>query len=134
MWNKLSKFKNPALLILRLGIGLDYILLHGWGKLMGGPERWERIGMAMANLGIDLFPMFWGFMAASAETFVAACFALGIYFRPSSAILCFTMLVAVITHLAGGDGWGSASHALKMAILFGSFVFIGPGKYKMYKS
>ena len=35
--------------------------------MAGGPERYEELGGAMANIGITFAPMFWGFMAAITE-------------------------------------------------------------------
>jgi putative oxidoreductase len=131
MWDHLDKYKDLGLLVFRIGIGLSYFFIHGWSKLIGGPERWERLGGAMANLGIDFFPVFWGFMAACSESVVALLFALGYLFRPSSALLAITMLVATVAHLAGGDGWSGASHSFKMFIVFSSFIVIGAGKYKL---
>jgi putative oxidoreductase len=131
MWKHLSKYRDIGLLTLRLGVGFSYLFIHGWGKITGGPERWERLGGAMANLGIDFFPVLWGFLAACSETLVALFFAIGFFFRPSSAILAFTMLVATIAHLAAGDGWSGASHSFKMFIVFSSFIVIGAGKYSV---
>lgn len=133
IWNRLEKYRDLGLLILRLGIGIDFIWLHGWGKLMGGPDKWVNYGDVMAQLGLDFFPAFWGFMAAFSETFVALFFAIGLFFRPSSAILAFTMLVAVFAHISGGDPWTAASHALKMVFVFGAFIAIGPGRYSLDK-
>lgn len=123
-----------GLLLLRVGVGLSMILFHGWGKLTGGPERWERIGANMGNLGIDFAPMFWGLMAAVSETFCSALLALGVLFRPAAALLAFTMIVASLRHLslpAGepNSGWSGASHALELLAVYVALLLIGPGKY-----
>ncbi len=125
------QYRDVGLLILRLGVGLDFFFVHGLPKLLGGPERWERVGASMQYLGLDFAHTFWGFMAAFAETFGGLCFALGLFFRPMTFLLAFTMLVATIRHLATGDGWGGASHALKMFFVFTGFLFIDPGKYSL---
>ena len=58
-----------ALLILRVGIGIMFIL-HGYPKMMGGMEKWILLGSyGMSSLGIDYFPAFWGFMSAFSEFF-----------------------------------------------------------------
>ena len=31
---------DVGLLILRLGFGLGFVYYHGWGKIVGGPDRW----------------------------------------------------------------------------------------------
>jgi putative oxidoreductase len=121
-------YANAGLFVLRIGIGIMYIY-HGAPKLAGGPERWEKVGMAMSHLGIDFMPAFWGFMAASSEFFGAVCLMLGLLFRPASFFMAFTMAVAATMHLKSGDGLLVASHAIENCILFISLFFIGPGRY-----
>ncbi|MEM9407677.1 MAG: DoxX family protein, partial [Acidobacteriota bacterium] len=57
-----------ALLVLRLGFGVSMFAFHGWGKISGGPELWERLGGVMALFGISFAPVFWGLLAALAES------------------------------------------------------------------
>ncbi|WP_276496822.1 DoxX family protein [Pontibacter litorisediminis] len=124
------KSKNFGLLLLRVGIGVMFIL-HGWPKMAGGAERWEAIGQNMGLLGIGFAPVFWGFMAAFAEVVGGALLLLGLLFRPAVVLLLITMIVATIRHVAGGDGFGGYSHSLEAAILFASLLFIGPGNYSL---
>jgi putative oxidoreductase len=123
-------YRNTGLLLLRIGIGIMFIL-HGWPKMAGGPERWARIGANMQLLGIEFAPEFWGFMAAFAETVGGALLVLGFFFRPVLILLVITMLVAGMRHVSAGDGFGGYAHALEAAILFFSLFFIGPGKYSL---
>lgn len=126
------KYKDLGLLILRIGIGLMFIL-HGWPKLMGGPEKWEQIGKTMELVGIDFAPVFWGFMAGFAEVVGGALIMFGFFFRVACILLVITMLVATTHHITAGDGFGGYSHSLEAAILFFSLLFIGPGKYSLDK-
>jgi len=128
MWF-LSNKKDLGLLIIRIGFGFGFIYFHGWGKLMDGPERWERVGGAMANIGIGFGHTFWGFMAALTETLGALMFAAGLFFRPVSLLLAFTMLIAMISHISSGRG--NPGNAFKNISLFIGAYFIGPGKYSM---
>ncbi|GHA53534.1 DoxX family protein [Pontibacter akesuensis] len=127
------KWRHIGLLLLRVGIGIMFIL-HGWPKLAAGPERWEMIGQSTQVLGIDFAPVFWGFMAGFAEVVGGFCILLGFLFRPACMLLVITMLVATAKHAAAGDGFGGFSHALEAAILFFSLLFIGPGKYSLDNS
>ena len=127
------KYKDFGLLILRIGIGLMFIL-HGWPKLTGGPEKWEQIGNTMQLLGIDFAPVFWGFMAGFAEVVGGALIMLGFFYRIACALLVITMVVAALRHYTAGEGFGGYSHALEAAILFFSLLFIGPGKYSLDKA
>jgi len=125
-----SKRRDVGLLILRLGIGAMYVG-HGLPKLLGGPARWEALGRALSNLGVDFAPTFFGFMAAIAECGGGLLLAAGVFWRPALLLLLTTMLVATIKHLSDGDGFGATSHAAKAAILFFALLFIGPGRFRL---
>lgn len=126
------RFRNFGLLILRIGIGIMF-MLHGWPKLIGGPDKWEQVGQTMGLIGIEYFPVFWGFMAAFTEVVGGLLFALGFLFKPVCILLLITMIMATLRHYMGGDAFGGYSHAAEAAILFFSLIFIGPGKYSLDK-
>ncbi len=130
--SKLGKYNNAALLIMRLGLGF-MMILHGYPKLSGGAERWEKLGGAMSHIGIKFMPVVWGFMAAITETVGGLFFLLGLFFRPTSFLLFFTMLVAAAMHLGSGDTLMDASHAVELCIVFLAMIIIGPGKYAVDK-
>ena len=48
----MDRYRDVGLLILRLGFGLSFFWYHGYPKLAGVPETWERIGDAVATFGI----------------------------------------------------------------------------------
>lgn len=127
----MKQYRSIGLLIIRVGVGISYIVLHGWSKLTGGPEYWEAIGRNMSHLGITFVPVFWGFMCAFSETFGALLLALGLFFRPAATLLAITMCVAVVSHLANDEGWQVAAHALHMAMVFCGFIFAGPGRFSL---
>lgn len=129
----LGRLRNTGLLLIRLGVGLSFILLHGYPKLMGGPETWAMVGQSMGNLGIEYFPTFWGFSAGLIETLGGVLLIVGFLFRPTCILLAFIMLVAMVQHLSAGDGWGVASHALEVGMVFVGLLFVGPGKYSIDK-
>ena len=127
---------NLGLLLIRLGVGFSMLIFHGYDKISGGPETWEKVGASMGNLGLDFAPVFWGFMAAFAEFFGSIFLILGILHRPAAAILAFTMLVATVRHLslppeAAGAGWKGASHALELLAVYAGLLAAGPGKYRL---
>lgn len=130
--SSLGKYRNTGLLILRIGIGVMFIL-HGYPKLVGGPGSWEAVGNSMKHLGIEFFPKVWGVLAGVAETFGGFLLVLGLAFRPVCIALTFTMIVAATHHLVTGDGISGASHAIEAAFLFFSLILIGPGKYSVDK-
>jgi putative oxidoreductase len=126
------KYVHTGLLIIRLGIGIMFIL-HGMPKLFGGPDKWEAVGSAMGVLGIDFFPAFWGFMAGFAETVGGLLLILGLAFMPAALLMAFTMFIAFLKHYTGGDGFIGYSHALEAMILFIGLAISGPGKYRLSK-
>jgi putative oxidoreductase len=125
--------RDLGLLVVRVGVGLSMAIFHGWGKISGGTPMWERVGGSMAHLGIDFLPVMWGFLAAFSEFGCSILLVLGFLFRPAAAMLAFTMLVAVITHLnmppdSPSAGWNGASHALELGSVYLMLLLAGPGK------
>jgi putative oxidoreductase len=129
IWKTLERYRDLGLLIARLGFGLGFIYFHGWSKLVGGPERWAGTGSAMRHLGIDFGHTVFGFLAAFSESIGGLLIAAGLFFRPVSAMLCFTMIVASTSHFVTGQG--NPGHSFKNAFLFFGFILIGPGKYSL---
>lgn len=127
---QLDRFKDHGLLFARVGLGLMFIG-HGWPKMAGGPEKWEKLGGAMSTFGIDFAPTFWGFMAAFAETVGGLFLAVGFMTRPALLLLIGTMIVAAIKHAVAGDGFKGYSHATEAAITFIGLFLIGPGRFSL---
>lgn len=128
---KLPRSYDAGLLVIRLGVGLTFLWLHGWSKITGGPERWARLGGSLEPFGIAFAPEIWGLLAALAESLGGLLLALGLIFRPAAFALLMTMAIAVTSHLLDGDGWRGASHALKMAFVFLGLFVSGPGRYSL---
>jgi len=119
-----------GLLILRIGIGLAF-LGHGIPKLVAGPPVWEKLGGAMALLGVTWAPDFWGFMAAFAEAAGGLSLILGLLLRPFLIMLLFEMLLASYMHLHMGQGFNAASNALQMVVVFAALLVTGAGRYSL---
>ncbi|MEJ7693380.1 DoxX family protein [Daejeonella sp.] len=128
----LGKYRNTGLLIIRIGIGIMF-MLHGYPKLLGGPEMWTNIGGAMKYIGITFIPVAWGLAAAATETFGGFLILIGLAFRPVCVLLAFTMAIAATMHLSTGDGLTTASHAIEVGFVFLGLAFIGSGKYSIDK-
>ncbi len=130
--NSLDRFRDFGLLLMRVGIGVTYILIHGGPKLLGGTERWAELGGVMSLVGIEFMPALWGFLAAFAESVGALLLAVGFLTRPALILLTITMLFAIGAHwILWEDDWSTTSHALKMAIVFLGLFFVGPGRYSV---
>jgi len=130
MSNPREHVVDIALLVLRVGLG-GMMLTHGVPKLLGGPDTWEKLGGAMAYVGLDLWPTLWGLAAALTETVGAVLLALGLLTRTSAGFLMVTMMVAAAMHLGKGDGIGGASHAIEDGIAFLTLLVAGGGRYSI---
>jgi putative oxidoreductase len=130
MWKNLSNYSDVALLFLRLSLGTFFIWIHGWQKLAGGITKWKALGGAMKHVGITFWPGFWGFMAAASETLVMGLIIIGLLFRPSCLMVVITLSVATVMEYRL-HGWGEASHAFELALVFFTLIFVGPGKYSV---
>ncbi|MGC1481490.1 MAG: DoxX family protein [Chthoniobacterales bacterium] len=130
----LTKYRDFGLLFLRIGIGAMFVFVHGWPKIAGGIETWKKLGGAMGNLGITFAPEFWGFMAAITEFGGGILFAVGFLFRPATAALAFTMIVAAIMKYLPEQSFFDAAHPTEMAIVFLAMLLIGPGRFSFDRS
>jgi putative oxidoreductase len=128
--------RDFGLLLVRVGVGLSVLIFHGYGKITGGVETWEKVGGSMGNVQVTWFPVFWGFMAAFAESIGSCLLIIGVLFRPVTALLAFTMFIAVMNHLSRppdqpGAGWSAASHALELMSVYLCLLFTGPGRLSL---
>ena len=126
----LGAYKNFGLLIIRLGLGLSFIM-HGYPNMFGGPPVWKDLGAVMRTVGIDFAPTLWGFMAAFAEFGGGILLILGFYLRPAVLLMAITMAMALNMHLSKGDPFRVYSHAMELGIVFVSLLFVGPGKFSI---
>ncbi len=130
LFNRLNKYRDIGLLILRVGLGIMFIY-HGFPKMAGGLPMWNKIGGAVSNVGINFGFPFWGFMSGFAEMIGGACLILGLLFRPFCLLLLMNMIVATAMHLKSGQGMGAAAWPIEDGIIFLSLLLIGPGKFSL---
>ncbi|MFQ6605856.1 MAG: DoxX family protein [Fidelibacterota bacterium] len=136
MKNIIAKISNISpsslelgLLIIRVGLGVMFIL-HGYPKLAGGLDTWTRIGeMGVGSAGIHFWHPFWGFLAAISEFGGGIILILGVGFRLGTSFLFLTMIFAVAYHVISGKG--SPYHAIESAAVFAGLFLTGPGKYTL---
>ena len=116
-----------ALLIVRVGIGISF-MVHGFPKLFLGGALGLSKGLAAAGI-----PGGEGaaYLAGMAEFIGGLALIAGVLFRPTTAVLAFTMLVALIFHLNHGDNFITYSHALEDGVLFVALAVAGPGKFSI---
>lgn len=120
-----------APLALRLPIGITF-MAHGAQKLFGwfGGYGLEGTGQWMAS--ISLTPGYlMALMAGSSEFFGGLLLIIGLLIRPTSAVLAFTMLMAIVTvHLDNGLFMSNNGYEFGLALLAAtvSLAISGAGK------
>ena len=129
MWTRLDRYRDVGLLLLRLGFGLAFFWYHGYPKLAGGPEGWERTGRAVSNVGITVGYEWWGLLAALAEGVGGVLFAAGLFFRPVCLAMLGVMVFATVDQFTRAVP--APEHALKNAFVLIGMFFVGPGRYSL---
>lgn len=136
-------YRDFGLLVLRIGIGLAFVVIHGWPHVWGGQAAWRNLGTAVAPLfgKVSFDPVVMGAIGAFIEFVGGMLVIFGLFFRPTCAVMGIFMIIAACTHLVLGLGikppdttmarLAAGSHAMEMAVLFISLVFIGGGKYSL---
>ncbi|MET0263859.1 MAG: DoxX family protein [Rariglobus sp.] len=130
-WKSLDRWSDFGLLVMRIGIGTLFMLVHGFPKLAGGVDKWESVGRAVSYLGIKFGYAGWGFAAATAETLGGLLLILGFAHRPAALALFVTMVVAAIWKHYPFAGWDASAHPAAMAAVCLGLFFTGPGKYSL---
>jgi len=125
----MDRYRDFGLLILRLGFGASFFWYHGYPKLIGGPQMWERIGDAVSNVGITFGYAAFGLAAALSEGVGGLLFAAGLFFRPVCVAMLGVMVVATIEQLS--REMPQPEHALKNAFVLAGMFLIGPGRYTL---
>lgn len=124
----LDKGQDAGLLVLRVGIGLVFLLIHGLPKLLE-PDSWARVGRAVSYLGIGFGHQVWGLLAILSMTLGAVFLIVGFLYRAAALTLAVTMAVAAIWRHFPFGGWGESAYPVTMAIVCFALMILGPGKY-----
>lgn len=127
-----AHLQSPFLLGIRLYWGISFAQT-GWGKLM----NLERTAGYFESLNLPL-PKLNAIMAGGTETLGGALLALGLFARPASVPLIFTMLVAYVT--ADREALLAIATEPDRFVTAAPFLFLlaalivlafGPGKFSM---
>ena len=125
----LAKYRETGLLLMRVGLGVLFIILTG-PVLLGGPNAWAHNGDAIRNLGLHNHFQFWGFLGALLGCAGGALMIFGLFFR-LGVLLVF---VITIVHLLGIRSYRAELPAIELAIMLVGLLFVGPGKYSVDKT
>jgi putative oxidoreductase len=129
-WLFSSRNSNAAILVLRIVIGISFII-HGYSKITGGPERWIAIGEKISIIGIEFGYLIFGFLATFSEFFGGVALLAGFLTRLSTVGIGFTMIIAILSHIAQGDSITRILHPLELLAVCVLIFVNGPGKYSI---
>ncbi|OQA23982.1 MAG: DoxX [Verrucomicrobia bacterium ADurb.Bin345] len=124
-----SDDKNIGLLLLRVFVGIG-MLTHGIPKITGGPEFWAGLGGVMTGIGVPGPTVFWGFMAAVAESVGALLLVFGACTTVASFLIVSTMTVAAFVAHAS-DPFATREMALLYLFCALFFMLKGAGRYSV---
>ncbi|MGO3407293.1 DoxX family protein [Marinomonas sp.] len=122
--------------VLRIPVGL-ILMAHGSQKLFGmfGGYGLEGTGQWMASIGLNPGYLM-ALLSGSSEFFGGLALLLGLLIRPASAVVAFTMLVAIFSvHISNGlfmanNGY---EYALTLLVVAVSLMISGAGSYSVDK-
>ena len=128
----LAKYREGGLLIIRVALGVLFIILTGPVLLF--PARWASFGSAIRNLGLSSNFSFWGFLGAFSGCLGGALMVFGLFFRPGVLLV----LAITVVHLLGVlDKSGSlrpAMAAVELFLILFGLLLVGPGRYSVDKN
>ena len=124
MTNIDNKYSDLALLLLRIGVGIIFIMA-GWGKLTGI----EGVQGFFANLGIPI-PGLMAWVVACVEFFGGLMVLFGAYAKIPYLLLAIVMSVAILTTKLGGE-FNAARLDMMLLLTSLALFFLGSGQYSV---
>ncbi len=122
--NNLSKYHDVAHLLLRIGVGIIFIVA-GWGKLTGI----EGVQDFFGNIGIPLAGMM-AWVVALVEFVGGLMVLFGAKIRIPAILLAIIMVVALLTTKLGGE-FSAARLDLMLLLTSSALAILGSGKYSV---
>ncbi|MFB4369979.1 MULTISPECIES: DoxX family protein [unclassified Pseudomonas] len=122
--------------VLRVLVGITF-MAHGSQKLFGWFGGYGLAGVAQWMESIGLAPGYlMALMAGSAEFFGGLALVIGLLVRPASAVLAFTMLVAIFSvHIGNGFFMADNGYEFALALLAATLALLieGAGRLSLDK-
>ena len=128
----LAKYRETGLLLIRVSVGLLFIL-YAAPALMGGPKAWAQFGAGAANFGMHSHGQFWGLLGSLLGCLGGVLMIFGLFFR-IGVLLVLLLAVAHASTVYNGPGFRVALPSLEICFVLVGILFIGPGKYSVDKT
>jgi putative oxidoreductase len=129
----LAKYRETGLLLMRLALGVLFVILTG-PVLLGGPSRWSSFGGAIRNLGLHNHFQVWGFLGALMGCIGGALMIFGLFFRPGVLLVLIITFVHLLGVWHGGHALRENLAAIELFVILLGLLFVGPGKYSVDKN
>ena len=128
----LAKYREAGLLLIRVSLGLLFILYTA-PVLIDGPKAWAHFGAGAEHIGLHSHFQIWGFFGSLLGCLGGALMIFGLFFRIG---VLFVLVLAVGHAIAvyHGPGFRVALPSIEMCFVLAGVLFVGPGQYSVDKT
>jgi len=128
----LAKYRETGLLLLRVSVGLLFIL-YAAPALIGGSKAWGHFGAGAGHFGLHSNFQIWGFLGSLLGCLGGVLMIFGLFFR-IGVLLVFVLALGYAIAVYTGTGFRTALPSIEMCFVLAGMLFIGPGKYSVDKT
>ena len=128
----LAKYREGGLLLMRLALGVFFIILTG--PVLLSDSRWSGFGSAIKNLGLNSHFQFWGFLGALAGCLGGVLMIFGLFFRPGVLLVLMITIVHTLGALDRSGSYRATLGAIELCLILLGLLFVGPGKFSVDKT
>lgn len=128
----LGKYREAGLLLMRVSLGVLFIILTGPVLLSG--SKWAPFGSAIRNLGLSSHFQMWGFLGGLAGCVGGALMIFGLFFRPGVLLVLAITLIHTLGAIDRTGTLRAALGAIELCLILTGLLLVGPGKYSVDKT
>lgn len=128
----LAKYREAGLLLIRVSIGLLFILYTA-PALIAGPKEWAHFGAGAGHFGLHSHFQLWGFLGSLLGCLGGVLMIFGLFFR-IGVLLVLVLAIGHAFSVYEGTGFRFALPSIEMCFVLAGILFIGPGKYSIDKT
>jgi len=128
----LAKYREAGLLLIRVSIGLLFIL-YTVPTLIGGPRAWALFGAGAGHFGLHSHFQLWGFCGSLLGCVGGVLMIFGLFFR-IGVLLVLILAIGHAIAVEKGAGFRTALPSIEMCFVLAGILFVGPGKYSVDKA
>lgn len=128
----LAKYREVGLLLIRVSIGLLFILDTA-PVFIGGPTAWAHFGAGVRHWGLHSNFQLWGFLGSLFGCLGGVLMIFGLFFR-IGVLLVLLLAIAHAMAVESRTGFRAALPSIEMCFVLVGILFVGPGKYSVDKT